>query len=131
MPRPPSDQPTDGELEILRALWELGPSEIGAIRALLLQSRDIALTTVATMLKIMLEKRLVSRVQGERSWIWKARVSQRSAHRGLIGKLINRAFDGSASKLVVHLLEDGMLSPQEREQIRLMLDQYHQKKSQP
>src|SRR5688572_21260491 len=109
MSRPSSNQPTDGELEILRILWHTGPAELGQVRAALLERRDVALTTVATMLKVMLDKGLVTRTQGERSWLWRAKLSQKSASARMVGKVLSNVFDGSASKLVAHLLEDGKL----------------------
>jgi predicted transcriptional regulator len=129
MARPKSQQPTDGELEILRVLWETGPAELGQIRAALLQQRDrdIALTTVATMLKVMLDKNLVARAKGERSWLWSARVTRQNATRGMIRKMLSNVFEGSASKLVMHLIEDGRLTPDEQEQIRALLDEHAQR----
>jgi predicted transcriptional regulator len=124
MARPASTQPTDGELEILRVLWDAGPVEIGQIRAELLKTREIALTTVATMLKVMLDKGLVTRSQGERAWVWRAKVTRQSATRGMLAKMLSSVFEGSASKLVAHLLEDGKLTPAERDEIRAMLDQH-------
>src|SRR5215212_4827250 len=117
MARPKSQQPTDGELEILRVLWDLAsPAELGQIRAALLQQRDrdIALTTVATMLKVMLDKDLVARAKGERSWLWSARVTRHNATRGMIRKVLSNVFEGSASKLVMHLIEDGRLTADEQ-----------------
>ena len=61
MARPPSKQPTDGELEILKILWDLGPAGLGQIHAVLHERRGVAITTVATMLKMMLAKELVER----------------------------------------------------------------------
>jgi BlaI family penicillinase repressor len=129
MPRPKSQQPTDGELEILRILWEIGPAELGQVRSILLaqRDRDIALTTVATMLKVMLDKGLVSRAKGERSWLWSAKLSRRSTTRGLIGKILSNVFEGSASKLVMHLIEDGKLTAGEQAEIRAMLEEHSRK----
>jgi len=127
MPRPASRQPTDGELEILRVLWEIGPAELGQIRAALLQHRDVATTTVATMLKIMLDKGLVSRSQREGAWLWRAKVSRDSATRSVLGKVLSNVFDGSASKLVAHLLEDGRLSEGERNEILALLAEHRRR----
>jgi predicted transcriptional regulator len=60
MPRPPSTHPTDGELEILRVLWDRGPLALSELCEALRRERDVATTTVATMLRIMLDKRLVA-----------------------------------------------------------------------
>jgi predicted transcriptional regulator len=121
MARPSSSQPTDGELEILQVLWEEGPTELGTICAALRRRRSVATTTVATMLKVMLAKKLVKRTQGDRGYLWSARVSRQAAASGLLGKLLDRLFHGSAGRLVAHLLEDGQLSDQDRDEIRRLL----------
>ena len=61
MARPPSTQPTDAELEILKVLWEQGPAGLGPIHAAIQGRRPVALTTIATTLKTMLAKGLVAR----------------------------------------------------------------------
>lgn len=123
MARPKSDQPTDGELEILNLLWSAGPSELGALWEGLRERRGVAKTTVATMLGVMLEKRLVERRHGARGYVWSAAMSAQRAQRGLLRKLVDAAFDGSARKLVAHMIEDGQLSDGERAEIRRMLDE--------
>ncbi len=122
MPRPPSREPTDGELEILRVLWDRGPAELGVVCAALRESRRVATTTVATMLKIMLEKALVERTQGARGYQWAARVTERVARRRLIDKLLGSAFDGSRRGLLAHLVEDGNLSLEDWETIRVLIE---------
>ncbi len=124
MARPASREPTDGELEILKVLWETGPDALGTVCAQLRKQRQVATTTVATMLGVMLDKGLVKRKRGPRGYLWSARVSRRTTTKGLLAKLLDRAFDGSAHRLVAHLLEDAKLAPREREAIRRMLDEY-------
>lgn len=123
MPRPKSTQPTDGELEILRFLWDAGASELGAVHEAIADIRPVAKTTVATMLKVMLEKNLVRRTQGERGFLWSARVTRRVATRGLVGRLLEGAFDGSARGLISHLIEDGRLTDADRREILRLLDE--------
>jgi len=122
MARPPSTQPTDGELEILNILWRVGPAELGTIRAARQESRPIAATTVATMLKLMREKGLVERGDGPRGYVWSASVSLEATRSGLLRKLLNLAFDGSAHRLIAHLFEEEKLSDQDRDAIRRMID---------
>jgi predicted transcriptional regulator len=121
MPRPPNTQPTDGELEILKFLWSAGPSELGLITSALNEDRKVATTTVATMLKVMLDKGLVKRKEGERGYQWIAKVSREAAEAGLTGKLVDRLFDGSARRLVAHLIEEGQLSAADRREIQHLL----------
>ena len=122
MPRNVSDQPTDGELEILTFLWEHGSAELGEIHSALNENRKVALTTVATMLSVMLGKGLVKRKKNGRNYIWSAKLAKRTAARGMVGKLIDRVFEGSAHSLVAHLLEDQKLSAKERKRILELLD---------
>lgn len=121
MPRPPADRPTDAELDILTILWDHGPAELGAIHAALNQHRKVALTTVATMLTLMLGKRLVTRKKGKRNYLWSARVSRDAAAQGMVRRLLDRVFDGSAHQLVAHLLEHEQLSDTDRREISALL----------
>jgi BlaI family penicillinase repressor len=121
MARPPSTQPTDGELEILKVLWELGSAGLGQVHAVLQERRGVAITTVATMLKMMLAKELVQRQDGPRGYLWTARVSREATVSGLLGKLLQHVFDGSARRLVAHLIEDGNLADHERAEILELL----------
>jgi predicted transcriptional regulator len=122
MPRPPSPHPTDGELEILRALWDGGPSSLSKICESLRKGRDVATTTVATMLRVMLEKGLVRRKPARRGHQWSAAVTQSAAAHSMVGKLVDGVFDGSASRLAVHLVEAGKLSPKELAELRTLID---------
>src|SRR5262245_41883009 len=109
MARRASEQPTDGELEILKVLWEIGPTGLGTIHSALQERKAVAITTVATMLKMMLAKDLVRREDGPRGYAYSARVSHKAAASGLVGKLLQHVFDGSARRLVAHLIEEGQL----------------------
>jgi predicted transcriptional regulator len=122
MARPASTHPTDGELEILRVLWERGPLGLGEICDALRQERDVATTTVATMLRVMQGKRLVRRKQAGRAAQWSAAVSRDSAAKSMIGKLVDGIFDGSAERLVAHLVEGGQLSAEELAELRRLID---------
>jgi predicted transcriptional regulator len=127
MARTPSTQPTDGELEILNVLWAAGGADLGTIRAALQQKRPVATTTIATMLKLMRDKGLVDRADGPRGYVWSAKISRRMARAGLIGRLVDLAFEGSARGLVAHMLEAGKLSAQDRQEIRRLLDEGERK----
>ncbi len=121
MPRPLSQEPTQGELEILTILWDQGPAELGAVCRALREYKEVATTTVATMLKVMMDKELVKRAKGDRGYLWSSRVSRRVTQRKLLRKLISSAFEGSAQGLVAHMVADGKLSAEDREEILRML----------
>ncbi|HMS16298.1 MAG TPA: BlaI/MecI/CopY family transcriptional regulator [Planctomycetota bacterium] len=124
MARQRDSSPTPGELEILNHLWDSGASELKTICAAIRAERPIATTTVATMLKLMLQKGLVQRVSGERGYLWKAKLTRTAAKRGLVGRLLDAAFAGSAHGLISHLLEDGQVSATERAEIEELLRQH-------
>jgi BlaI family transcriptional regulator, penicillinase repressor len=131
MARPPSKQPTDGELEILKILWETEPAGLGQIHSVLEERRGVAITTVATMLKMMLAKEMVKREDGPRGYLWTARVSRKAAVSGLLGKLVQHVFDGSARRLVAHLIEEGEIDDRERAEILKILKSRQDKDKKP
>jgi len=118
MARPPSTHPTDGELEILQVLWQSGPCSLGQICNAIRPRRPVATTTVATILKVMLEKGLVHRRRTPQGYLWSAKTSRQSTAKGMVRKLVDAVFDGSAQRLVAHLLESGQLGKAEREELR-------------
>lgn len=122
MPRPAASHPTDGELEILRALWSAGPSSLSTICEQLRTEREVATTTIATMLRIMLDKKLVKREGAGRGALWSAAVTQKNAARGMVSKLVEGLFDGSAHRLATHLVEGGQLSGKQLADLRKLID---------
>ena len=122
MARPPSTQPTDAELEILKVLWELGPAGLGQVHSAIQEHRQVALTTIATTLKTMLAKGIVQRDDGPRGYLWAARATRKATASGLLGKLLHHLFDGSARRLVAHLIQEGALDDRECAEIQALLE---------
>ena len=89
----------------------------------------MATTTVATMLGVMLDKGLVRRKKGKRGHVWSAAVTHDAAARGMVGKLLDGVFDGSASRLVAHLVEGGKLTALELAELRSLLESHSGKRS--
>ena len=116
-------RPTDGELEILRALWQNGPSTVRQVHATLSRSRDVGYTTVLKLLQIMTEKGLVVRDESQRSHVYRPRFSQEQTQRQLVTDLMSKAFDGSMDKLVMQALSIKDVSPDELAEIRGLLDE--------
>ena len=121
MARPANPHPTDGELEILRVLWERESASLGEVCEALRRERQVATTTVATMLGVMLDKGLVRRKKAARGNQWSAAVTHAAAAKGMVGKLVDDVFDGSASRLVSHLVEGGKLSEGELAELRQLI----------
>jgi predicted transcriptional regulator len=121
MSAPP--RPTPAELSILRVLWQRGPSTVREVHEALSQSRETGYTTVLKLLQIMADKGLVSRDERQRAHVYAARLAEAQTQRQLVRDLLERAFDGSAAKLVVQALSSRRASPAEIEQIRRLLDE--------
>ena len=87
-------KPTDGELNILRVLWDRGPSTVREVAAAM--GRQAGYTTVLKLLQIMTEKKLVLRDESERTHVYRAAYSEDQTQQHLVSDLISRAFEGSA-----------------------------------
>ncbi len=124
MARHVSPEPTERELDILHVLWESGPSSLSEIAERLEAQRGIATTTVATILKVMLDKNLVARTDDRR---WKAVATHRVTSKNMVRRLVDRVFDGSAQRLVAHVLEDEELNAAEIAALESMLERHRRK----
>ena len=125
MPKLSLPRPTDTELEILRVLWQRGPSTVREVQETLEETRPTGYTTVLKMLQIMTEKGLVRRDESQRAHVYEARLAQEQTQQQLIGDLLERAFDGSATNLVMQALATKRkTSAEELSQIRRMLDEF-------
>ena len=118
----PLPRPTDAELAILRVLWERGPSTVRQVHDVLLRERPTAYTTALKLLQIMTEKGLVRRDETDRTHIYHPRLSEEQTQRQLVRDLLDRAFGGSASKLVMQALAARRATPEELGEIRKMIE---------
>jgi predicted transcriptional regulator len=121
MPGTSLPRPTDAELEILRVLWDLGPSTVRDVHTALEQKREIGYTTVLKLMQIMAAKGLVERDETARAHVYKARVAREQTQRQMVGDLLDRAFGGSAAKLMMQALSGRKASAEEIAQMRQML----------
>jgi predicted transcriptional regulator len=114
-------RPTDAELAILRVLWERGASTVRQVHDVLSRERPTAYTTALKLLQIMTEKGLVRRDETDRTHIYQARLTEEQTQRQLVRDLLDRAFAGSASKLVMQALAARRATPEELGEIRRLL----------
>jgi predicted transcriptional regulator len=121
MTRTTTPRPTDAELAILCVLWERGPSTVRQVHEVLSDRRAVAYTTTLKLLQIMTEKGLVRRQEQGRGHVYQAREEKEETQRRLVGDLLERAFGGSAAKLVLQALAAKRASPEERREIRELL----------
>jgi BlaI family transcriptional regulator, penicillinase repressor len=115
-------RPTDAELAILRVLWQRGPSTVRDVHEDLNRDGTTGYTTVLKLLQIMTEKGHVVRDETERAHVYEARYSEQKTQRQLLGDLADRAFGGSAAKLVMQALSGRKTTAEELGAIREFLD---------
>lgn len=116
-------RPTDAELAILRVLWRNGPSTVRQVHEELSGGTLTVYTTVLKLLQIMTEKGLVTRDESQRAHVYAARLPEEETQGQLVGDLLDRAFGGSSSRLVLRALSSRPTSAAELSEIRKMLDQ--------
>ena len=124
MPRDARPRPTDAELEILRVLWEKGPSTVREVHAALKAAKPTGYTTVLKTMQIMADKGLVGRNEDQRAHVYTATAPRETTQRQLVGDLLDRAFAGSATQLVMQALATRRASSEELAKIRAMLDAF-------
>ena len=118
MARSKSKYPTELELEILKILWQEGELSVREVREFLTAGgRELAHTTLITMLNIMTEKKYVSRKAKANSYLFRPKVTREKISQGMASDLVTRVFGGSPSALMLSLLDHEKLSPDEREQL--------------
>ncbi len=124
MGRPKHENPTPGELEILSTLWERSPLTVREVREVLNRRRPRAYTSVMSLLNVMTDKGLLVRRASGRAFVYLPKASRTKTMRRMLGDLLGRAFEGSASLLVAHLLEEASPGAEELAIIRKTLAEY-------
>ena len=117
-------RPTDAELAILGVLWANGPSTVRHVHEALADARETGYTTTLKLMQIMAEKGLVTRDESARTHVYAARASQDDTQRQLVSDLVDRAFGGSATALVLQALSAHPASADELSEIQQLIRDY-------
>jgi predicted transcriptional regulator len=125
---PAPKRPTDSELAILRILWEEGPSTVRQVLAELNLERATGYTTALKMMQIMTEKGLIWRDENARPQVYRTRLSREQTERQLVRDLLDRAFAGSAKRLVLQALAVKKASAEEMAEIEKLLNKLEEEK---
>jgi len=120
MVRQKSETLTPLELEIMNVLWETGAANVQRVQRQL--DRDLAYTTVQTMLNILHRKRKVKRSLKDRAYFYRPAVSRTQIATQTVGDLIERLFGGSAESLVMSLVETKQLTPEKLARLKEMVE---------
>jgi predicted transcriptional regulator len=121
-------QPTPAELEILRILWRHGRSSVRDVQERMEAIRPTGYTTVLKLMQIMTEKGLVRRDESARAHVYEATAPEQQTQRQLVKDLVDRAFGGSASRLVMQALSEKSASREDLVAIRALIDRLEEEK---
>jgi BlaI family transcriptional regulator, penicillinase repressor len=108
---------TGQELEIMKIVWERDSVTVRDVYEALLERRKVAYTTVMTMMKILEQKKYLKKSQAERAHVYRPSQPKRLVIGAMVREFIDRVFNGSAEPLLVHLVDQHDLSPEDLEEI--------------
>ena len=128
MPRPRTDHPTPGELDVLNILWDRGPCTAREVWTVLHEQRERHYTSVNSLLNTMVDKGLLKCHSGTRAFVYEAAIAREKTQGELVKDLVGRAFEGSPSGLVLQVLDQCDPSPEEMDQIAKMIQQYRKQR---
>lgn len=124
MTKPRLPKPTPAELDLLRTLWQLGPSSVRQVHEAQRRERpDLAYANVLRLMQVMHGKGLLKRDESQRSHVYAPAHKQDSLQTRLLDELIHKAFGGSGKDLVLAALRNRGVSDAEREEIRRFLEE--------
>ena len=121
MARRKTEQLTPLELEIMHVLWETGPANVQRVQQHL--ERELAYTTVQTMLNILHRKGKVKRTLKDRAYFYKPAVSRSQVVGQHMSDIVDRLFGGSAESLVMSLVETKHLTPRKLARLQKLLEE--------
>ena len=122
MPRKQSPALTDAEAQVMAVLWRLGTGSVNDVVAGVNETRPVTYSTVQTILRILETKGYVTHDKVARAFVYRPVVDERQARRRALRHLASRLFEGSPSLLVLNVLEDEEIDPEERAQLRKLIE---------
>jgi BlaI family penicillinase repressor len=118
-PKKKSEQLTPLETEIMNVLWDISPATVQTVQQRL--RRELAYTTVQTMLNVLVRKKKARRTLKDRAYYYRPAVKRDQIARSAVKDLIDRLFGGSAESLVMSLVESRQLTPEKLARLQRML----------
>ena len=117
------NKPTEVELQILRILWDLGPSPVREIHSRLNAEKGTNYSTTVKMLAVMREKGLVKRDEESSPHVYRSTPSRQKTGKRMLGELIEKVYDGASMSLVLQALATSKPTSQELDEVRKLLDE--------
>ena len=119
-------QPSEAELEILQALWELEPTTVRAIHDLLSKKKEVGYTTTLKQMQRMFEKGMITRNEEGRPHLYSTILKEKKVKQSLLDRLLHSAFKGSAIELIQHALGRAEVGNEEIEELEKLIQQKKQ-----
>lgn len=110
------------EMEVLHHVWDLETATVADVRERILQDRDIAYTTVMTVMKKLADKGYLTFEKDGRTYVYSPARQPNEVQHSILRRLMDRVFEGSPMALVQTLVRHEDLSDEERAEIRKMID---------
>lgn len=126
-PVPATPAPTEAELDVLRVLWDRGPSTVREVFEAIATGKAVVYTTVLKQMQVMHQKGLLTRSERFRSHVYEPALEQAATQQQLASSILQRAFGGSARRLLQSALAGRKVKPSELEEIRQLLDEYQRR----
>lgn len=126
---PESKQLTDLQLAILRVLWHQTEATVADVQTALHPERDLALTTIATVLTRLEKDGVVTHRADGRTYIYRAVLSEREARLGMVSDMVSKLFGGDSASLVAHLLHESDISAEEITRVKDMISAWEQEQN--
>jgi predicted transcriptional regulator len=120
--RTPNPTLTPQELAIMKVVWSLDKATVRDVYETLREQRQIAYTTVMTMMKILEDKGYLKKTRVDRAFVYKPSRPRQQVMAAMVRDFVERVFDGAAGGLLLHLAGDSRLSKDERQRIRRVID---------
>jgi BlaI family penicillinase repressor len=114
---------TPQELAIMKVIWRLDKATVRDVHEALRIRRDIAYTTVMTMMKILEEKGYLKKTRADRAYEYRPTRPRSQVLADMVRDFVDRVFDGATAPLLLHLAKDGRLSKDERQMIRRLAEE--------
>ena len=114
---------TPQELAIMKVIWELEQATVRDVYETLREQRQIAYTTVMTMMKILETKGYLKRTQVDRAFVYRPSRPRQQVVGAMVRDFVERVFDGAAGGSLLHLAKDGRLTKEDRRRIRRVIDE--------
>ena len=127
MTRKKQSGPTEREIEILKILWQGGPSTVRQVNEVMNARQETGYTTTLKLMQIMVDKGLLSRDDSQFKHLFTAAVSEESTQKQLVGNLLEHVFSGSTEKLVMRALSAKKISKRDLGKIRELIERMEEK----